>query len=385
VSPVIDEHRTYLSDSSRLEAYQAAIEEAVRPDDVVLDLGCGTGILGLFACRAGARRVYALDNTGMIEVARRLAKDNGFSDRIVHIKQLSLRGELPERADVIVCDQMGPFGFEGGIVEYFVDARERFLKPGGKLIPARLSLVVAPVEVADLWGQVEFWNSSPEGFDFRSVRRWAVNTACAAKYDTSRFLADPAVGKTLDLHTSSSEPFDFEVCIRATRHGSLHGVAGWFSAGLTERVSMSNSPTARRPIDRKNAFFPVDQPVPVEVADLITIRMHIMPIDSMVTWKVSVARESGEDSVRPVQVASFQHSTFNGMLLSREQVEKTRPAFTPRLTRRGRARAFVLALCNGQRPLNDIEDAMFSEYHDLFGTRSQAAVFVGEVLANYAE
>ena len=79
MSSVIDEHRTYLSDHARLAAYTAAIYEAVRPGDVVLDLGCGTGILGLLACRAGAARVYAIDSTGMIEVARRLADETTVS------------------------------------------------------------------------------------------------------------------------------------------------------------------------------------------------------------------------------------------------------------------------------------------------------------------
>ena len=104
---MIDEHRTYLSDRARLAAYTAAIQDVVRSGDVVLDLGCGTGILGLLACRSGAARVYAIDSTGMIEVARRLARDNGLTDRIVHLNELSLQARLPERVDVVVCDQMG--------------------------------------------------------------------------------------------------------------------------------------------------------------------------------------------------------------------------------------------------------------------------------------
>ena len=120
MSLVINEHRTYLSDRTRLAAYTAAIHNAVRPGDVVLDLGCGTGILGLLACRAGAARVYAIDATGMIEVARRLAKDNGLADRIVHLKELSLTAQLPEPVDVVVCDQMGGFGIDAGILDYWL-------------------------------------------------------------------------------------------------------------------------------------------------------------------------------------------------------------------------------------------------------------------------
>src|SRR5512140_59171 len=103
VSLVVDEHRLYLSDANRLDAFRRAIEAVVRPGDVVLDLACGTGILGLMACRAGASRVYALDDGGILDVARQAARANGFGDRIVHVKAYSRHATLPERVDVVVA------------------------------------------------------------------------------------------------------------------------------------------------------------------------------------------------------------------------------------------------------------------------------------------
>src|SRR5215475_1775821 len=105
MSLVLDEHRQYLADAARVSAFRQAIEEIVTPGDVVLDLGAGTGILGLMACRAGAKRVY-----------------------------------------VVLADQIGRFGLESGILEYFGDARARFLKPDGLMVPSEIRLVVAPVE-----------------------------------------------------------------------------------------------------------------------------------------------------------------------------------------------------------------------------------------------
>ena len=92
------------------------------PGAVVVDLGSGTGILGLLACQAGAKRVYSIEETGLIELARDIGRTNGLADRIRFIKGLSTRVDLPEPADVILADQIGHFGFEAGLFDYFSDA-----------------------------------------------------------------------------------------------------------------------------------------------------------------------------------------------------------------------------------------------------------------------
>jgi predicted RNA methylase len=102
MSLVVDAHREFLSDAVRLRAYEAAICRHVRAGDVVVDLGAGSGILGLLACRAGASRVYAIEPSGLIELARAIAVENGVADRIRWIHQAAVEVTLPERADVLV-------------------------------------------------------------------------------------------------------------------------------------------------------------------------------------------------------------------------------------------------------------------------------------------
>src|SRR3954454_9887879 len=104
MSLVVDEHREYLADSVRVATFAAALGALVRPGDIVLDLASGTGILGLLACRAGAARVYAIEIGSIVEVARQIARDNGFGDRIVSIHDMAERASLPERVDLIVTD-----------------------------------------------------------------------------------------------------------------------------------------------------------------------------------------------------------------------------------------------------------------------------------------
>jgi precorrin-6B methylase 2 len=379
VSLVVDEHREYLSDPVRLAAFRAAVHEIVAPGDVVVDLGCGTGILGMFACEAGARRVYAIEQGGMIEVARALARDNGLADRIVFIPGFSKEVTLPEPADVIVADQIGHFGFEAGLFEYFAHARRRFLKSGGRLLPQAVAMVVAPVEAPHMFAQIEFWRGRPAGFDFAAAREWAVNTGYPTKLSAGAILGEPQIIHLVELADDAAQRFEARVTIAVTRPGVLHGIGGWFDARLSPSVSLTNSPLAERRLGRRNVYLPIDRPVAVETGDAIEIRIHVDPVEVVITWEVRV---SGPGHSSP---SSFVHSTLRGMFLTREDLRRTRPDFAPALTSRGAARRTVLELCDGARPLQAIEREVYERHRELFQSMGEASVFVAEVVTRYTE
>src|SRR5262249_61049803 len=138
----------------------------------------------------------------LVGLPRGVAGANGFRDRICHIKGLSTRVELPERVDVVLADQIGRFGFESGILEYFQDARARFLKPGGVMVPDEIGLVVAPIEHQELFGQIEFWSRTQGGFDFRPSSPIVANTCYPARFDSAHLLSAPAQGASLGLTRS---------------------------------------------------------------------------------------------------------------------------------------------------------------------------------------
>jgi SAM-dependent methyltransferase len=386
LSLVVDEHRQYLADRARIASFRQAIRDVVRPGHVVLDLGAGTGILGLLACQAGATRVYSIDEGGMIELARGICRANGLQDRVVFIKGLSTRVDLPEKVDLIVSDQIGRFGFEAGLLEYFDDARTRFLKPDGVMIPSRVDLCVAPVEYAEMSRQVEFWNDSPAGFDFRPARSIAVNTGYPVKFRPEHFVGDPVVLASLDLSLTSMAPLNLEASVVANRTGSLHGIGGWFSAQLSDSVIMSNSPLTAHPINRMNVFFPIDRPVTLEKGDRVQITMHIVPTELIVTWKVDVwgNTDTRQGQERCTRKAQFRHSTFRGMLICKEDLQKTQPEFIPKLSPWGKARLTVLSLCDGQRALREIEQEVYARHPKLFRSLGGAAAFAAEVITRYS-
>ena len=376
MSLVLDEHRQYLSDTIRLAAFRAAIQEVIKPGNVVIDLGAGTGILGLLACRAGATRVYSIESTGLIQLTREICQANGCSDRIQFINELSAQASLPELADVVVADQIGCFGFEAGLFEYFRDARQRFLKPDGITIPSRIDLVIAPIDSQQLRDQVEFWNTAPAEFDFRPVKAMAVNNSYPATFTPDQLLGDPAILASLDASDAPPSLLGLTATVTVSKPGTLHGIGGWFSATLSPSVTLTNSPLSENRIDRQNMFFPIDQPVPVVPGDRILITMSILPTDMVITWKVVVQSATGN-----VNKASFSHSTLQGMLLSKEALQKTKPDFVPTLTPRGEARRTVLELCTGKSTLAEIERETYRRHATLFRSLDEAAKFVTDVTA----
>ncbi|MBA2506062.1 MAG: 50S ribosomal protein L11 methyltransferase [Thermoleophilaceae bacterium] len=378
MSLILDEHREYLSDHARLRGFQRAIEAVVQEGAVVVDLGSGTGVLGLMACRAGAARVYSIESTSMIGVAREIAHANGVADRITFVREHSLQAELPERADVVVADQIGRFGFEAGVLHYFADAHRRFLKPGGVTIPGRIDLLVAPVESDAMWSQVDFWDTTPLGLEMGAGRTIARNTGYPVRYSREDLLGPDEIVASLDPSVENDSPIHGRASLRIERDGTLHGAGGWFAAEMSPGVTMTNSPLAEERIKRRNVFFPVERPVAVTAGDRVEVSMSIVPSEVMVDWDVTVTGADGTSK------AASRHSTFAGMLLSAEDLARTRPDFAPRLTPRGEARRTVLSLCDGDRPLAAVEEELYRRHGDLFPSPEDAALFAAEVVTRYA-
>jgi hypothetical protein len=377
MSLILDEHRQLLSDEARLGAFEAALNETVKPHHVVLDLGGGTGILGLLACRAGAARVYSIDSGGIIQVARDISRANHLQDRITYVKGLSTRVGLPEKADLVVADQLGHFGFEAGLLEYFADARTRLLKPGAVTIPATVDLCVAPVEAPDMWARIEFWNSPVAGFDTTTALPIALNTGYPVKLSADQLLGPPATLAVLDLSSQGSARITGDVTVTAERDGTLHGIGGWFCAQLSKNVRMTNGPLAARPIHRRNVYFPIGRPLDLHRGDQVRVAMSIIAAELIVTWEVEVSALDG------AKKATFRHSTWSAMLLCPEDLAKTRPDYAPKLSPWGEARRSVLELFDG-RTVAEIEKEMRIRHPDLLSSAAEVAAFVGEVLIPYS-
>ena len=230
---------------------------------MVLDLGCGTGLLGLMALRAGARKVYFIEEGPIIELARRTIADAGFADKAEFLQANSYQLSLPERVDVVICDHVGYFGFDYGILGLLADARQRFLKPDGISIPEQIDLKLAPVESESCRNLVGRWRdgSIPEEFSWMGTP--AANTKHGVQLEPTDLIATPSTPGEPELGAEAPPFMSWTVEFSSTRDGLLDGVAGWFDCCLRGDIHMTNSPTASAALDRPQAFLPLEASVPV--------------------------------------------------------------------------------------------------------------------------
>lgn len=244
----IESHHAMLMDSRRVGAYREAIVAAVRPGDVVVDLGTGSGILACLAAQAGARRVYAVEASPAIELARGMVEDNGLADRVSLIRGTIENLELPEPVDVIVSETMGSFLLQEGGLPAVLGARQRLLRPGGKIIPAEAAMFLAPVELGEFhhsW--VEAWTHElPEqlGLGFDVLRQACLRSSIRRSLAQEALLAPPGQLCRIDLlggaPTDGSLRAELQFAIQ--RDAVLHGFAGSLEAKLWEGVSLKTHP-----------------------------------------------------------------------------------------------------------------------------------------------
>lgn len=250
------EHEEMLSDSVRVDAYHRGIHGNVRPGDVVLDLGTGTGLLAFMASRAGAKKVYAVEHSDFIQVAREIAQQNGFTN-IEFVQANSREFTPPEPIDVVVHEQMGDELFNENMLQNVLDLRDRVLRPGGRILPARFRLFAEPVSFHESMRVRRFWNIDlPDDIDLSRTERSPV----AARFDTGRseqFWTRPgSVASTIGeprpilefdlttLESLDSLATDHLIERTATADTIVDGCCIWFEAAFDDTTTLTTSPLA---------------------------------------------------------------------------------------------------------------------------------------------
>ncbi len=371
MAKILEEHAGYLSDRIKLERFQAAISKVVQIGDRVIDLGCGSGILGLLALRAGASKVLFVEEGEVIEIARRTIADAGYSDQSEFHRVNSYELTIAEPVDVIVCDHVGYFGFDYGLLGLLADAKNRFLKSGGILIPTALEPQLSLIESAECRKGIALWRDGTVPADFQWMDEFAANTKHAKDLGSDNLLASVATLGRLDLGEDADPFLTWKADFKCQRDGELDGVAGSFSCQLHDDTYITNSPGAKDSLNRPQAFLPLLEPVAITRGESIVVDVLVRHLDHIIGWIVEL----------PEQNKKFAHTTFNGKLLDREMLTRAQPDRIVTLNNRGQARQVVLSYCDGIRTVDEIQTLMQRDHVNLFPTEQALSTFVTQVIS----
>ncbi len=277
-------HVSMLNDEARTAGFLTAIAETVKPGDVVVDVGTGTGVLAIAAARAGARHVYAIEASSIGQVAELMFEANGVADRITLLEGRSTRVDLPEEADVLISEIIGNEPLREQVLETFLDARMRLLKPDARLVPERLSVFGIPVEIraADL-GPHTFTRQAAArwreayGMDFSPLSVVAASPGqsfLAQRSEASQWrrLSDPIQLFDVDLRTHTDAAVRSTVKAAATSSGVINGFVIFFDLHVGSSVRLTTDPaSASEHSHWRNPVEILPAPLNVKPGDLIEV------------------------------------------------------------------------------------------------------------------
>lgn len=278
-------HLIMLSDDIRCESYKSAIKEVVKPGDTVLDLGTGLGIMAFFAVQARAKKVYAIDSSKIINVAKEVVKKNNFKNIIFIRSDIRDLDNIIPKVDCIISENIGIAVINEGLIWKLKIAKEKFLKEKGRMIPKKIDILLIPVESSQI-GQ-GFWNRKLYGIDFSAVKE----NSNEVKYFFGNFkedktikLADEKVMCSLDLMNLPKGQIKCEQEFEVKREGNFHGFLGYFKAFLSDNIILSTSPYDK-PTHWNQFFLPAERVEKVKKGDLIKIKLWAIEKNTKWKWK----------------------------------------------------------------------------------------------------
>jgi protein arginine N-methyltransferase 1 len=381
----VSSYGSMMADRVRMQAYEAALRAVIRPGCTVVDLGAGTGIFSLLACRLGAARVYAIEPNLVIHLAQSLAYDEGLADRIQCIPEYSTRVALPEPADVIVADIRGSLPVFHNSLATMADARIRLLAPGGTIVPRRDTLYAALVEMPEFYSEIlRPWDHPAWELNMRAASSSVLNSLHKVNATPDQLLTEGRTWASIDYTTIVKNSLEGDWNAVVQRPGIACGMVTWFQTCLADGIEYSSGPGDREVVATvySHLFFPWAEPVPVKAGDSVAVRFLGSPTENDYVWSWESAVT---DKANGQELAHFQQSTFFGNpAFLPSALQKTNPSVQPLLNRRGAAVEAALRLMHGALPLSEIIRQVAAAFPDVFQSEAEACGLVQRLAIEYS-
>jgi len=242
---------------------------------IVLDVGCGTGILCMFAAKAGAAHVYGVECAGIINQAKQIVKDNGFADVITLIKGKVEEIDLPvPKVDIIISEWMGYFLLYESMLDTVLYARDKWLAKDGLIFPDKASLHVCAIEDAEYRDdKINFWDNV-YGFNMSCIKELALLEPLVDVCEPKQLISEPCQILDIDIYTVKKEELDFTsgFQVKVTRDDYCHALVAYFNVEFSKshtKLGFSTGPRSSYTHWKQTVFY-LEDPIPCKTGETIS-------------------------------------------------------------------------------------------------------------------
>lgn len=256
-------HEEMLKDDVRTKSYRNAIlnNKHLFKGKTVLDVGCGTGILSLFAAKAGATKVIGIDYSDIIIQAKQIVNDNNMNNIVILIQGKIEEVELPvDKVDIIISEWMGYCLLYESMLQSVIIARDKWLKPEGILFPDKANIYITAIEDAEYKeDKINFWDNV-YGFNMSCIKKLAIQEPLVDVVESNQIMATSSKIFSLDLSTIRVEDLSFRVPFRviANRDDFCHALVTFFDIEFSKclkPIYFSTGPHAQYTHWKQTVFY----------------------------------------------------------------------------------------------------------------------------------
>ena len=295
----VEYHRTLTADRVRNAAFYAALKAVIEPGKtIVADIGAGTGILGLMAASLGAKEVFLYESAAVGGLAADLLKRNRARNCLL-LPCHSTEMEKPPRVDVVVSETLGNYPLEEDIISIMRDAKRRHLKPGGIMIPRRVSQYVAAVTTPRIHGELTTWDDVGYGIDFSQARLMGLNNIYVRTLSPDDLLDEGRSAvrwDAFDLMESPSGTRKGEATFKPAQPATIHGFALWWTAELVAGNTLSTAPDAPR-THWEQLYLPLLEPVETVPGQRLAFALRsrtTLDAGTTLAWTATLSDQKGQ-------------------------------------------------------------------------------------------
>ncbi|XP_060553788.1 protein arginine N-methyltransferase 1-like isoform X2 [Ruditapes philippinarum] len=280
-------HEEMLKDEVRTLTYRNSIyhNKHLFKGKVVLDVGCGTGILCMFAAKAGAAKVIGIECSGIIDHAKNIIEANKLDKNIYLVKGKVEEVELPEgieKVDIIISEWMGYCLFYESMLQTVLFARDKWLAPNGMIFPDRATLYVTAIEDRQYKDEKINWWDNVYGFDMSTIRKVAISEPLVDVVDPKQVVTNSCLIKEVDIYTVQEKDLHFTAPFHLScrRNDYVHALVTFFNMEFTKchkRTGFSTAPEAPYTHWKQTVFYFNETDLTVKRGEEITGTVTMQP------------------------------------------------------------------------------------------------------------